>query len=306
MTPLETFWYFIKEREAIRLKREAGEPYPWTTDEILQDFRFCNVRREDDKVTRWIRTNWREPYADHRNLAFAMAIARQFNYIPTLEAIGFPMTWDPTWVKAMLRDRKRKGERIYGAAYMLTGSLATGGDKIGATVDRILTPLYKNGWINTVENVDQHSGLEQVYESFMGRPGFGKFLSYQCAVDIRHTRYLKDCTDFNAFCVAGPGAERGLARIFRGAIRDKTGRMMPKNYNSKGNMIVTQGQMLEEMQSLHEQQHDHLGPDWQEIELSDIQNVLCEVDKYLRTKNEEGRPKQKFTCDEKTAMLAAD
>ena len=52
MTPLNRLVYFITEREAIRLKKEAGEPKPWTSDPILQQYRFCNVRRMDDKVSK--------------------------------------------------------------------------------------------------------------------------------------------------------------------------------------------------------------------------------------------------------------
>ena len=36
---------FAKEREAIRIRRDQGKPWPWTSDQILQEFRFC--RRKD-------------------------------------------------------------------------------------------------------------------------------------------------------------------------------------------------------------------------------------------------------------------
>ena len=32
--PVAAFFKFCKERENIRLKRERGEPGPWTTDEV--------------------------------------------------------------------------------------------------------------------------------------------------------------------------------------------------------------------------------------------------------------------------------
>src|SRR4051812_18417786 len=70
MTPLETFWWWINERHAIYLRRQAGQPFPWTTDAILQRYRFCNVFRELDTVTVWLRQNWREPFANHENLWF--------------------------------------------------------------------------------------------------------------------------------------------------------------------------------------------------------------------------------------------
>ena len=80
VSSVEGFYDYINERHAIYLKRFIGEPHPWTDDEILQTYSFCNVYRELDKVTVWIRENWKEPYADHPNLPFAMAMARHVAY----------------------------------------------------------------------------------------------------------------------------------------------------------------------------------------------------------------------------------
>jgi len=45
------FWEFCNEREAIRVRREAGQPFPWTDNEILCNYRFTNINREHDKGT---------------------------------------------------------------------------------------------------------------------------------------------------------------------------------------------------------------------------------------------------------------
>ncbi len=66
---------FVHERHQIYLRRQAGQPKPWTANPILQQYRFTNVYRELDRVTIWIRENWREPHNRHhgaqsqRNLA---------------------------------------------------------------------------------------------------------------------------------------------------------------------------------------------------------------------------------------------
>ncbi|HAT63685.1 MAG TPA: hypothetical protein DCS66_03655, partial [Flavobacteriaceae bacterium] len=80
MDNIERFFDYINERHSIYLKRQKRDPFPWTEDEILQTFSFCNVFRELDTVTIWLRQNWREPYADHPNLPFAMSMARQINW----------------------------------------------------------------------------------------------------------------------------------------------------------------------------------------------------------------------------------
>jgi len=52
--PVQSFFDYCKKRETVRVKRESGEPYPWSEDPILQKGRFLNVFREDDKVSKSI------------------------------------------------------------------------------------------------------------------------------------------------------------------------------------------------------------------------------------------------------------
>jgi hypothetical protein len=42
LSPESRFLYWIKERHAIYLRREAGEEKPWTDDEMLQRYFFTN------------------------------------------------------------------------------------------------------------------------------------------------------------------------------------------------------------------------------------------------------------------------
>jgi hypothetical protein len=90
---------------------KAGKPQPWTTYRILSRYKMCNVYREQDRVTAWIRENWRAPYADHPNLWFAMCVARAINWPETLEEIAFPDTWNPKRVVAVLEDRMLPASR---------------------------------------------------------------------------------------------------------------------------------------------------------------------------------------------------
>ena len=51
---VDKFLWFINERENIRIKKDAGQERPWTSDEILDKTRFTNIYRIDDKVSRYI------------------------------------------------------------------------------------------------------------------------------------------------------------------------------------------------------------------------------------------------------------
>ena len=85
--PVGAFFAFCREREAIRLRRERGEPPPWTEDPILERGRFLNVFREDDRTTRAI-LRFLEPLAqDEARLLQGALFARWCNLDTALEAL---------------------------------------------------------------------------------------------------------------------------------------------------------------------------------------------------------------------------
>ena len=85
MNPLVAW---VKERESIRKKKEAGESPPYTNDPILRVYRFCNAFREDDAVTRWIFEHWLKPNKNDPDVWFAMTVARHLNLPGTLSELG--------------------------------------------------------------------------------------------------------------------------------------------------------------------------------------------------------------------------
>jgi hypothetical protein len=267
---MKDFFKFISERHQIYLNRQAGMPFPWTEDEILQTYSFCNVFRELDTVTIWIRENWREPYADHPNLPFAMAMARQINWTDTLAEIGFPEEWNPEHAKNVMRARQLKKEKVYTGAYMLTGTL--GGPKIDQTIDKILTPLYEDQ-----PRIDNDS-LENTWREYLRYKGFAKFISYEVVTDLRHTKHLNQAKDIMTWANAGPGAKRGLNRIFGRDIKTPL-----KNEQSNY-----------EMMDLLDYSVTMLPPHVPALEMRDIEHSLCEFDKYERTRLNQGRPRAKY------------
>ena len=273
------FYDYIEERHQIYLRRKSGEPFPWTEDKILQTYSFCNVFRELDKVTIWIRENWREPYADHPNLPFAMAMARQINWPETLEELGFPLVWEPENLKAIMQARKDRGEKVYTGAYMLTGTL--GGTKVEQTIDKILTPLYKN------PPLIYPKSLESTWSEYLPYAGFSGFMAYEVVTDLRHTKYLNQAEDIMTWANAGPGARRGLNRIH--------GRPLKHPIKTR--------QLNEEMNSLLNKAPQYLAGTIDHgssttlcfsLEMREIEHCLCEFDKYERARLGEGRPRAKY------------
>ena len=270
MDNIERFFDYINERHSIYLKRQKRDPFPWTEDEILQTFSFCNVFRELDTVTIWLRQNWREPYADHPNLPFAMSMARQINWPDTLEELGFPEHWNPERIKAIMQGRMDRGEKVYTGAYMLTGTL--GGTKVEQTIDKILTPLYEN------PPPIHHNSLQNTWAEYLPYAGFSGFMAYEVVTDLRHTKHLENAEDTMTWANAGPGAKRGLNRI----------------HNRELKKTIKPDQLLSEMSELLDISYLYLKKYVPILEMREIEHCLCEFDKYERTRLFEGRPRSKY------------
>jgi 5-hmdU DNA kinase-like protein len=277
---IEPAIYFITERESIRRRREAGEPAPWTTDPILRDYRFCNVRREDDAVTRHISQVWREPHKNDPHLWFAMAVARFINWPATLDVLPYPVPFVREDFRSVLKgrmERLRRDESLFGPAYKIPC-----GKKGQATVDYladdVLYPLWKSR-----ENLTPKPG--NTLEAMCGRlrdfNGLksGGFMAGQVIADWKYVEPLRSAPDFGSFVVSGPGSKKGLNRIL--------GQPVDAPWTESA------------WQTAFRRFEAAIRPELQRIGLGDLhcqdlQNVLCETDKYLRTKLGEGKPKRRF------------
>lgn len=268
-----TFVYWVDEREKIRERKDAGEPKPWTIDKIFQTYKFCNVERENDRVTIWIRENWREPYMGHPNLWFAMVVARLFNWPPTLELIGFPegnfRHHIEDW-REKLKKYREEGNKVFTGAYLVSTN-GVSMDKIDYILDRVLTNIWLKG------RGPNEGDLLQYYWKFLnGFDGIGSFMAGQIVADLKYTPLLDQASDWWTFAPLGPGSRRGLNRFY--------GRKLNQYVHQDAAQVVE----FREIQALIE---DKLG--WL-LPAHDIQNCCCEVDKYLRVKYGEGKPRSSY------------
>lgn len=276
------FFQFIKVRHAIWVCRERGEPAPWTEDPILQKFRFCNVYRELDKVTIWIREHWRTPHATDPDLWFALTVARFFNLPATLATLGYPVPYRP----AELRKRLKKlTPPVFNAAYMVRSDP---GDKIDYVLNAVLAPMWKarkdiwavinNETLGTIPPptlADIHSVLSQYY-------GMGSFMAAQVIADLKYVAPLNRAKDWWTWAAPGPGSMRGLNRVCG----------YPTEHPWKDGQVNHWLSTLQKLQS-------ELAPLLQKVGMprmcaQNTQNACCEFDKYERARTGEGRPKQLY------------
>ena len=100
--PVQSFFDYCKKREAVRVKRESGESFPWSDDPILQKGRFLNVFREDDKVSKSI-IRFAEPAKDDLPLLIqALFFSRWCNRDSTIDQLTLGDLSNPEALKEKL------------------------------------------------------------------------------------------------------------------------------------------------------------------------------------------------------------
>lgn len=270
--PESLFWYWIAERHSIYLKRQRGEPKPWTDDPILRDYKFTNVFRELDKGTVWLRENFLEPHRDDDPalIAFNICWYRMFNFIPTGERLGWQTYWNAPRVKEFLREIHDDGIQVFTGAHLVRSR--KGMHKIDSTVD-VCTDLWNLR--HTFVKACRHNSLQEVFETFESvayvRCGF---LAYEMVTDFRHTKLLENATDINTWAHAGAGATRGLRRL-----------ELPWK---------TKEEAVRSMRIILGLSRVRLPLSIPAFELRDVEHSLCEFDKYVRVMYKEGIPRSKY------------
>jgi hypothetical protein len=238
----------------------------------LQNYRFCNVHREHDTVTKWIKYNWRDKYPDNAWMALAMVVARTVNWPDTLEVIEFPYGNIPRWchdAKERMKARRENGEKVWTGAYLVSTN-GNAMDKIDYIVDKVWMPFYLN-----YRSPKKEESLQSYWKYLTQFDGLGSFMAAQVVCDLKYTKALKDAPDWWRWAALGPGSARGINRYLDRPLKS------PLNQD-EGLAVINkvQGRIQFEL--------------GEQIHAQDVQNCFCEYDKYLRVMNGEGRPRNTY------------
>lgn len=290
MAQLKTFLRFVKERENIRLKKEAGEPAPWTKDRILQTYRFCNIRRSDDRVSRWlIRHVLLEEFVKRSLPNFLMFTAwcRWINWPPTILKVmeaGFvnPMDAPFDWPKIGRFVDKLEGKKWTGA-YMISAPRGERRPGKGLFVARDVIKKSFGGalpqLVQLFENSHPSITSEMIWQILTKHQYFGSFMAGQIVGDWGYTSLLRNADDMFHWAPIGPGSRRGFNRLINRPLKTK----------------ITSNEWRAGLWRLRYRVINHLGNNYETLTALDVQNMLCEYDKYCRVKNGEGRPRANYT-----------
>jgi hypothetical protein len=277
--------YWATERENIRLKKLEGYPPPWTGDPILQKYRFCNVNRRHDRVSQWLLWNVLNhcDYFDNVMVFVKwVALCRWVNWPPTLSDIiladGDLITNKNIRLKkiGVLIDKKCGDSKAWTGAYMIRAPSKkkypgiTKGAFVAETVVGGLDAVSAQ-----LRAALKQNSAQAVWELLCSVPNWGTFMAGQVVADLTYTPLLEAAGDLNTWAPQGPGSRRGFNRLMGRPLYD---RIQAEEWSDR--LQDWRGQVAAAIGS--------------ELNLMDLQNCLCETDKYLRVKAGEGRPRSTY------------
>lgn len=258
------FFEIMYERMEIWYKKEIlKEPFPWTKDQIFQEYKFTNLYRELDKNSQWeIKNIIQNPNLSRKNLLWQICLFRLINNPEFFSYIeyrtegkwehGIPRydQYDEDKLCDYIIDYRRMGNNPYTSAYLLNVKCCTGFNKTlhnmnGGKRDwcfgrYILPTLFKN--IVKINNVILKSKKpEEVYKILITLPSVSDFMANEIYTSLsyipRYTnRKIMKWTD-DDWTNIGPGCSLGLRLIFPSVKNGKKQYEQLKKFSKIGEII---------------------------------------------------------------------
>lgn len=264
------FIHFIHQRELSRVAYETIGEKGLCDDQLIQQYRFCNVNREHDAVTAWVRLEVRN-HLQNASLRLAllnMAVARVFNEPLTLRNL-LPVLRLEDWpIKLRMIDALLEAdEKMFRGAYLMVSH--------GDAGKGIPVAKYYGGALTDVCMTDfnQCESMEHLAHELDGIMGFSDFLVNQVLTDLRYMPQTEGFKDRMTFVLCGPGTRRGINR-WHGMTGDDADKSVPA---ARGTAFILN--LREDLDFLA-----HLSPElinhFQDP--NNLSNCFCEWDKYER------------------------
>jgi hypothetical protein len=289
----DTYWRFAALRQEVFFNKINNMPPPWTSDPIINTYKFCNAYRASDRVSQYLIKN--VIYDENRSqneeeVILRILLFKIFNKIETWEylenKIGDYITlsnFNLNTYSDLLQEAMNLGYVIYTSAYMSCASKEFGYDKKHQNHLALIDKMVVQDRV--VNHIVKAKNFDEVFQIIQEYPLLGKFMAYQLATDINYSEIIN--FDENSFSVAGPGAERGISKCF----------------------LETDGKTYTDiiywMTENQEKEFERLGLNFQSLwgrplQAIDCQNLFCETDKYCRSafpelKSNRKKIKSKFT-----------
>lgn len=288
---LKYFYEWFTERYKIHIKKDIGglNP-PWTTDPVMLKYRFCNVRREHDKESKWLIKNiCLNNEISYENKLLNIILFRLFNKSSTFEIFG-PLNFEKIdyseIMEKIAKYRREKPEYIF-----FSNAFFTSGQKVAANklfpkekdlVLKIIMLVEKYFKEGILEKIKSSQNQLAVFNCLKGLRGIGNFLAYQIFVDFTYIPEFPFSE--NEFVVSGPGCVKGLKLLFE----DFDG----LNYEEALFWLRdNQFSILSEFGYNPQVLFNDLPEKDRKFNVMSLENCMCELSKYVRAIKGEGRPR---------------
>jgi hypothetical protein len=273
------FFDFICKRQLIYYRKEIlKSPPPWTEDNILSKYKFCNIFRELDAGTKII---IEAKNSNNLELFVNIVCYRFFNKKDHFEKIGWIKLNEWNKIKFIKRVEQAKKEGpVFNDAYLVHGSHLNIADRIEWIIQQgndFLQRLYKGEPKKPKIKESKAFNSCRVLKEI---EGVGNFLAYQIWLDCSYHNLHP--FDGNDHVVIGPGSKWGLGLMINSD--------NPKSL--KDNWCVEAIKALRDSQTIFLKKLDEDGKFFiynSLLGLDAIEHALCEWRKYYNLKAGTGR-----------------
>jgi len=281
----EALTYFIIERELIRRRKEAGEGEPWTNDPILAKYRFCNVRRRDDRVSRWLIKNLYQGATVETFIT--AAVSRLINWPLTLAALRvngvIPCTSQSfnreDFIK-YLAWYKSRHDKTFTGAYMIFPTNKFAPKEVG--IADSLRSIINNHEI--IEKAIRSNMLINTAAELQKCDGIGAFMAGQIVADLTYQPGVLDkADDLYLWAPLGPGSQKGL-----NVLKDNTPYKGWTSHEFNTELLYILKRWITPNLSF---------PDYISMTLHDVQNCMCEFSKYSKVILQLGAPRSLYKSE---------
>ena len=277
-------------------RRLSSPEGPWTSNPVLQAYRFTNVYRASDRVSQYLIGEVQYGKArsqEQTEVYFRTLLFKIFNRIETwkyLEMRLGSLSWKHTNLQDIddvLNEMLRDGRRIYSAAYIMPPPHLGKSRKHSNHLTLVARMMVDE----MPSKVAIAKSLRSVYEMLLQYPGIGPFLAFQYAIDLNYSSLID--FDESEFVVAGPGALDGISKCFVDGHSFSPSEII--------NLMVER-----QHEEFHQRGLEFVGLFGRPLKPIDCQNIFCEISKYARAAHPEmigaaGRTRIKQKYQENTA-----
>ena len=288
--PFQRYIAFLVERNIIYSLKKRGQPWPWTEDPILSEYRFTNVCREVDKVSLHYQKTVRDHYKEDPLVLPATVLYRWFNRIETCDRLfNEPNIGNRSIFERYIDSGCKECHILFYAiediplphvtgAFIVNGAPGVSkGAGIMAYFHQWCQKPWEEQWNIWLKNPPT---LQQMYVWLQeSASGLGSFMTAQLVADLKYLPFMRQVEDWWSWAAPGPGSQRGMNAVL--------GRPMLQKWDTR--------EWLQEIQALRDRENGALaqygmGP----FHAQDTQNHCCEFSKYEKTRRGLGRPRQRY------------